>query len=266
MNTQRTKRIRAATRWVVFIGLVVGQATIVGARAAEVDAILKWSKRVELGTPVSGVVVEVVADVGQHVTKDQVLLRLDTKVRVAEVEQAKAKVAREARLRDEAQREMDRSSDLFAAQLMAEHDMEVARIALDEAQARFQTAKAELARAESDLYYSEVRAPFDSVVVQRMAEVGQTVAAQLQTVPLLVVAEADVMVARAAVSSGTARGLKPEQKIVVKLGGRDYEGRVTRVGLEPLAKRDEPRYPVDVAFGTRGTTPRAGEPAKIVLP
>ncbi len=249
-----------------FIALAASALFCSGGYAGELDATLQWSKRVELSTPVSGVIVDVAVTPGQRVKKEDIMLRLETKARAARVDQAKANVARQTRLLDEANREMGRADEMFAATMMAEHEMEVVRIALDEAKTNFASAKAELAQAESDLYYSEIRAPYDAIVVQRLAEAGQTVASQLQVTPLLVVAEADQMIARTSVTSSTARTLKPDQKVTVRAGGREYEGRVVRVGLEPLPKRDDTRYPVDVEFGTKGATLRAGEPAKIVLP
>jgi multidrug efflux system membrane fusion protein len=236
-------------------------------QAVELDASLQWSRRVDLSTPVSGVVVEVLAQPGQRVDKDQVLLRLDTKVRSAEVAQAKAQVARRMRLRDEAQRELDRAQELYNATLLSEHEMELARIGLDDAEAEYRKAVAVQAQAESDLKYSEVRAPFAAVVVHSNAEVGQTVATQLQVVPLLAVAESGSMVARANVTAAQARGLKPDQAIVVRAAGREYAGRVTRIGLEPAGgKGDERLYPLEVTFSSGSTTLRAGEPARIELP
>ncbi len=233
--------------------------------AEEFDATLQWSRRVELSTPVSGVVVEVSAQVGQHISKDQVLLRLDSKVREANLEQAKAQLARHTRLRAEAQRELDRSQELFNATLLSEHEMELARIGFDAAEAEMQKAKAALAQAESDLKYSEVRAPFDVVVLQRFAEVGQTVVTQMQATPLFAVAQADVMVARSAATLAQVRTLKAEQTVTVKVGGRSYEGHVTQLGSEPVQK-GEAKYLLEVTFPTKGATLRAGEGAKIIAP
>lgn len=235
------------------------------AQADEFDASVQWARRVELSTPVSGVVVEVSAQAGERVRQDQVLLRLDSKVREANLEQAKAQVTRQARLRSEAQRELNRSQELFNATLLSEHEMELARIGADTAEAELQKAKAVLAQAESDLKYSEVRAPFDAVVLQRFAEVGQTVATQLQVTPLFVVAQADVMIARAAATLAQVRTLKADQPVTVKTGGRSYEGRISQLGSEPMPKRDESRYAVEVIFVTKGALLRAGETAKIVV-
>jgi len=248
--------------------ILLGLMTLltIPANADEFDATLQWSRRVELSTPVSGVVVEVSAQVGQHVSKDQALLRLDTKVREANLEQSKAQLTRHTRLRGEAQRELNRSQELFNATLLSEHDMELARIGFDAAEAELQKAKAALAQAESDLKYSEVRAPFDAVVLQRFAEIGQTVATQLQVTPLFVVAQADVMIARTATTLAQVRALKADQAVTVKAGGRSYEGHITQLGAEPVPKRDESRYAVEVTFATKGVALRAGEAAKIVVP
>ncbi len=236
------------------------------AGAEELDATLQWARRVELSMPVSGVVVEVPAHTGQHVGKDQVLLRLDSKVREANLEQAKAQLTRHTRLRSEAQRELNRSQELFNATLLSEHEMELARIGFDSAEAELQKAKAALAQAESDLKYSELRAPFDVVIVQRLVEAGQTIATQLQATPLFVVAEDGVMIARSAVTLAQMRGLKIEQAVTVKVAGRSYEGQVTLLGSEPLPKRDETRYAVEVSFATKGAMLRVGETARIVIP
>lgn len=236
------------------------------AHAEEFDATLQWSRRVELSTPVSGVVVDVSAQVGQRVRQDQVLLRLDSKVREANLDQSKAQLARHTRLRSEAQRELNRAQELFNATLLSEHDMELARIGFDTAEAEMQKAKAALAQAESDLKYSEVRAPFDAVVLQQFAEVGQTIVAQLQAMPLFAVAQAEVMVARSAATLVQVRALKAEQVVTVKAAGHSYEGRITQLGAEPLPRRDEIKYVLEVTFATKGVALRAGEAAKIVVP
>lgn len=66
--------------------------------------------------------------------------------------------------------------------------MEMARIVFHTAEVKYQKNRATLAQAESDLKYSENRAPFDAIILHRYAEVGQAVATQLQAAPLLVVA------------------------------------------------------------------------------
>lgn len=249
---------------VVLITLLL-LATFQSAHAEEFDAVLQWSHRVELSTPVSGVIVEVNVQPGQHVKKDEVLLRLDTTVRAANVDHTKAQMTKHTRLRDEAQRELDRSLELFNATLLAEHEMELARIAFDAAEAEFQKARATLAQAESDLKYSEIRAPYDAIILQRYAEVGQTVASQLQVTPLLVVAEDGRMLATANVSSQRAQALKLGQSATVKVGGKSFEGTVQRLALDASkTKQGEVRHAVEIVF-TPDRTLRAGEVAGVVL-
>lgn len=237
------------------------------AQAEEIDATLQWSRRVELSTPVSGVIVEVAVQVGQPVSKDQVLLRLDTTVREASVAHAKAQFSRQTRLRDEAQRELKRAQELYNSTLLSEHDIELARIAFDGAEADYQKVKTALVQAESDLRYSEIRAPFDALVVQRYAEIGQTVVTQMQATPLLAVAEAGSMIAVAVVSAARAQALKLDQRVSVKVGGKQFEARLLRVGFEPTTnKQSEANYSVVAVFSHPGIILRAGQVARMRLP
>lgn len=246
--------------------------------AEDVDATLQWARRVELSTPVSGVVVEISVQRGERVKKDQALLRLDTRVRQANVDQARAQLERRTRLRDEAQRELDRAQELYNGTLLSNHDLELARVAFADAEAEYQKAKAGLISFESELNYSVVRAPFDGIVVQRYVEVGQTVVTQFQAVPLIVVADGDRMVATTTVQLRRLRKLKEGQQVAVKVAGRRYEGKIVYMALEPVRVSregeatlmidipDDNLYPINVLFDPKGSPLRAGQPAYITLP
>jgi multidrug efflux pump subunit AcrA (membrane-fusion protein) len=47
------------------------------AMAADVEALIQWSRRTELATPVSGVVASVAVNAGERAAKGQLLLTLD---------------------------------------------------------------------------------------------------------------------------------------------------------------------------------------------
>ena len=72
------------------LGLVLLGAGVESA-AAEVTGVLDWLRRVELGTPVSGVVAEVLVRPGDRVERDQVLLRLQAPRFEAELARADRK-------------------------------------------------------------------------------------------------------------------------------------------------------------------------------
>ena len=101
--------------------------------AAEYDAVLDWNRKAKLSTPVSGVVAKVNVQPGDRVNQDDVLLQLDNGVMKANLEKAKADVEFYERSFKEAQRELDRNQELYDRTLIAEHDLEMAKIQADDA-------------------------------------------------------------------------------------------------------------------------------------
>ncbi|MDD4880041.1 MAG: hypothetical protein PHX10_00545, partial [Gallionellaceae bacterium] len=107
---------------------------------------------------------------------------------------------------------------------------------------------------------SEPRAPYDALVLDRVAEPGMAVAGQCQPPVLLVLARADEILARASINAGQAVGIKPGDKAGVSIGGKSVAGRVAAVRA-----RADGRYQLDVAI-PRGHGLVAGMSAAIRLP
>jgi RND family efflux transporter MFP subunit len=238
------------------------------AAAESVQAQLRWYKRVELGTPVSGVVREVKVNPGMRVDKDQLLVRLDQAVFEAQLAQAKANLSSVQEHYAEAKREENRAQELYDRTVLSDHDLQVAKNAHVRAKAQLEQAKAQLVKAQTDLQYSTLRAPFNGIVLQRLAEPGKVIAAELTPQTLVVLAEADHMLARAELSQARLQRLSVGQSVQVKLdGGQTLSGTIHTIGLEP-AKADgqPPRYPVDVLFETGGALLRVGEKVELILP
>ena len=108
-----------------------------------------------------------------------------------------ARLAKAREERDEAVRELERTQELFERTLLSVHDLQLAQIAATGAEADHSSAEAELAEAEIKLEYSRILAPFDARVVSVPAQPGETVVSRLQARPLVVVAPAGRMRARA---------------------------------------------------------------------
>jgi len=64
------------------------------AMATDVEALVQWSRRTELATPVSGVVASVAVNAGERAAKGQLLLALDDAPFRAAVQEAEALRAR----------------------------------------------------------------------------------------------------------------------------------------------------------------------------
>lgn len=243
----------------LFVSMMVFFST---AHATELDAELRWARKVIMSTPVSGVVSTVKVQVGEHVTKGQVLVQLDDRLLRANVVAQKAELKRALNDRDESQRELDRTQELYDMTSLSDHDLKLAVIARDASEAAYQTTQAALLQAELELEYSAVRAPFNAWIISRQVEVGQTVISEQHAAPLMVLAEAGWMVARAKVSAVRAAKLKPGSKVSITVNGKNYSGKILSIAMEPESTAVD-KYGIDSVFETGKNILRAGQSAKV---
>jgi HlyD family secretion protein len=158
---------------------------------------------VEVGTQVSGNIKEIHADFNSAVKKGQLLAVLDPDVLASKVEESKASltltkagVARARAELDNAARAYERNKELWERKLIARSELEsaetsltLARASLVEANARVTQANESLRQATTNLGYAKIVSPIDGVVISRAVDVGQTVAASLQTPTLFSIAK-----------------------------------------------------------------------------
>jgi len=78
---------------------------------------------------------------------------------------------------------------LFALEYVAQQDLDTAIQAKKSAEAQLLSARAQLEKDRANLAYSVIRSPVSGVVVDRSVDVGQTVAASLQTPTLFKIAQ-----------------------------------------------------------------------------
>jgi HlyD family secretion protein len=157
---------------------------------------------VAVGTQVSGTIKELYVDYNSPVQKGQLLALLDPDVLLSKIEENKASLAVAqagvVKARAEvanAQRSDTRNRELWERKLIAKSDAEnaetqlmVARAGLTEASSRVLQAQESLKQAETNLKYTKITSPIDGVVISRQVDVGQTVAASLQTPTLFSIA------------------------------------------------------------------------------
>jgi HlyD family secretion protein len=157
---------------------------------------------VDVGAQISGRVAKVLVDFNDQVKAGQTLAEIDPAQLISRVEQSRAQVSASdasqrlakatlaqskaalARAKDMAEKGLISSKDLEAAQA----DAERAEASVGSAQSQSILARASLKDAETSLSWSSIKAPIDGVVLARLIEPGQTVAASLQSPVLFTVA------------------------------------------------------------------------------
>lgn len=157
---------------------------------------------VEIGAEITGRLVEIGADYNSHVTKGQILARLDTALLEAKVKQsaanrdaARAGIAEAQAALTLAQAKARRTAVLVERKFVSAQDNEVNQAEVARTAAALQAAEAQAAVAEavlasdvSNLDKATIRSPVDGIVISRAVELGQTIVAALQTPVLFTVA------------------------------------------------------------------------------
>lgn len=219
---------------------------------------IDWPPAVTLSLPVSGVIAEVAVRPGDRVKKGDLLLKLDPRPFDVAVKRAQGRVAQYAPARAEARREQERAQQLFDRTALSIVELDQAKNAAAEKDGQYQAAAAELAQARLDLEYSQLKAPFDLLVAERLIEPGQAVVNQTQATPLLRVLKQDGLRAQALFAANTVATLGAAAQ--VKAGGKTHEARVVQLAAEGNGVR------VTVEFAMDADGPRPGQTATLTLP
>ena len=234
---------------------------------------------VDIGSQLSGNIGEVNVDYPTEVTKDEVLARIEPssfETRVRE-EEAGVAVARanvdlqlasvqraEANLR-KAELDLGRAKELVlkgatsqaaldtavAAEESARADLAIAKANVENAKATLLQREATLDSARIDLDRTYIRSPIDGVVIDKIVEVGQTVAASLQAPKLFTIAQdlnhvqIEAQVDEADIGQVTRDN--PVNFIVDAYPDATFEGTVEQIRLTPVALQNVVTYTVVIA-------------------
>lgn len=251
-------------RSITVIGLLMAGMQMA---SADVDARVDWARRVELGMAVSGVVKQVPVEAGMRVKKGELLLELEQTPFTTAVTEARAVLAQATGARKEARRDHMQTSELYDRGLISMVELENATLKKESAEAAYAGAQARLLRAKYELSRSQLRAPFDGLVLSKRVDAGRTLISTQQAQTVLTFAAAGEYLARGLVSGKEIRDLSLGSSATVKVNGKTYTGNIIALGLEPVSgsKPDSPRYEISVRFQASDALLRAGAEAEIKL-
>jgi len=236
--------------------------------AGQLKGWLEFVQKVGMRAVENGVVEEVPVSTGQHIKKGELLLRMDQREAQAKLLEAKATVAR-ARIRTEkAQRQLDRTREMYDRGLIAQEELKDAELEMAAATAEEESANAFEAAAQVAFERTELKAPFDGIIVARNVWEGEVVYKTLQSEPLLLIAPDGFMLARALVTANVLRTFKPGQRAAVSILGDLREARVYSMGVEPVrVDLQGAVYALDLIFERRpNEVLRPSETVQIIIP
>jgi membrane fusion protein, multidrug efflux system len=186
-------------------------------------------KRADLRAEVAAVVTLVAKDNGEPVKRGELLMRLDdTSIRES-LQSADAGSRAAAQAFEQAQRQVERLKTLQAQGMTSAQALDDAEGRRNSAQSELVAARGRVVSAQQQLRRTEVRAPFDGVVSERKASVGDTAAVGKELVKVI---DPRSMRFEGLVSADRMGDVKVGQRVAFRVNGVDgveFGGKVQRV-------------------------------------
>lgn len=240
-------------------------------------------KTVEVGSQVSGRIVELLADFNSEVKAGDVIARIDPSLLQSDLMRAKANyqssqaaLARAKADRENAKINLDRAQRLLAERVAPQAEVDaasaaykVAKANVEAAQAALAVAKAAIDTADVNLLYTTIHSPIDGVVISRDVSVGQTVAASLSAPTLFTIAEdLRAMEVHTNVAESDVGALRPDMKVrftVDAYPNERFHGTVTQIRNSPQTLQNVVTYDAVVRVDNDELKLRPGMTASVTF-
>lgn len=245
----------------------------------------------KIGFKVAGVLIDLAADVGDRVAKDQVLARLDDREQSARVARAKAAVQlteanlqkatagyakaqanyanaksineRRQKLVQSSTTSVESAETAKTAQETTRADVDLASSDIAVAKASINDAKAQLQQESATLDFHTLAAPYDAMVTARLKERGSALGAGE---PVFTLIDPKSVWALAFIDESKAGEIKVGESAAIVLRsmpGKRFAGKVARI--EPESDRVNEERRIAIAFDAIPADFHLGEQAEIYI-
>ena len=222
---------------------------------------LEAKQYVDVGTQVSGQVKKIHVDIGDTVTKGQLLAEIDPRVYQAQVEASEARInSLKAQLNQQkaeltlAEQNLKRNQNLIAINAVSQQALQesesqaaVARAQVESITAQIQETESNLQGNRTNLGFTKIYAPMAGTVTTMPAREGQTLNANQTAPTILQVADLDTMTVRANVAEADVNRLKEGMAVYFTTLGnseRRWQGKVRQILPSPQIVNDVVLYDV----------------------
>jgi RND family efflux transporter MFP subunit len=145
-------------------------AETAGGATRQFSGIVQATDSSSLSFQIGGTVQEIRVDIGDQVTKDQVIAVLDKEPFELDVQSAEAELRKAQSDEQHKKAEYERRRSLYERDVASKSELDVALYAYRKATSDVQNARAKLNLARRDLLYTTLRAPFDGSVAARSVD------------------------------------------------------------------------------------------------
>lgn len=130
---------------------------------------------VEIRARVEGYLEKMLFAEGKYIDKGQLLFVINQEQYKAKVNKAKAQLAKDEALALKSNRDLERIRPLYEQNAASRLDLDNAQAAYETAKAQVEMSKADLAQAQLELGYTEVRSPISGYISERNVDLGTLV-------------------------------------------------------------------------------------------
>jgi macrolide-specific efflux system membrane fusion protein len=230
---------------------------------------LESKQYVDVGTQVSGQLKEIHVDIGDAVTKGQLLAEIDPRVYQAQVEANEARITSlKAQLDQQraeltlAEQNLKRNQDLIAVNAISQQALQesesqasVAKAQVDSITAQIQETESNLKGIRTNLGFTKIYAPMAGTVTTMPAREGQTLNANQTAPTILQVANLDLMTVRAQVAEADVPRLREGMAgYFTTMGNSEHrwQGKVRQIQPSPQIVNDVVLYDVLIDVKNEG--------------
>lgn len=229
---------------------LVTQAAVMGKIESVVTATgtIQPITAVQVGTQVSGIVEKIYVDFNSTVKKGDIIAELDKSTLKTALQVARSNYQTAQNNVQYNKTIYERQKTLFEKQMISQADYDAAKHTYTTTLNSLTQSKSDLERAETNLSYATIVSPINGVVLSRAVDVGQTVAASLNTPTLFTIAQdlKEIQV-EANVDEADIGKIKTGQKVsftVDAYPNSTFEGEVQQIRLNPIVTQNVVTYTI----------------------
>ena len=213
-------------------------------------------RKASIASKATGRLVSLGYEEGDHVTKGQIIARIESADVEAALAQAKANLKVAQAERTDAEKSLQRAKDLLTSKLISQSEFDAAQWRYDRVVATIASAEAGVKGAEVQLENTLIRAPFTGTILTKNADVGEVVApfaaGASSRVAVVTIADMTSVEVEADVSESNIEKISLKQPCEIVLDAypdRRYKGLVDKI--VPTADRSKATVMTKIKFTDR---------------
>ncbi|UCD24127.1 MAG: efflux RND transporter periplasmic adaptor subunit [Gemmatimonadota bacterium] len=208
-------------------------------------------RTVEVRSKASGEIFDMPVEVGDAVSAGQLIVRVDPRVPQATLKEAQADLRLAQAQLENAEAQLRRAEGLYQSEAITEQEYDSAKLAVASGRAQLVRAERSLENAEIAAEDTEIRAPLNGVVIQKLVEEGTVITSATQGVSggtiLLQMANLDTVQVRALVDETDIGKIKPGLDVTITVDAyksRPFGGNVLKIEPQSTVAQNVTMFPV----------------------